>query len=185
MDSRTQGAGVMEGEAVPVVAEWALWGARYGDGPGYRLLEFSEGAIPRDVFVEVILRRFLTDAVDQPQVIIGGFSPGANGRYLGIAINDRDERAPDSAGRPAMLTSFYCVPFDQLAAGSVSYQAMYERFRDSPLPVAGQRPLQTSLAGAPQGLRPPRLALQAAAELLTGRPVCILGAEHVPLRERL
>jgi hypothetical protein len=84
-----------------------------------------------------------------------------------------------------VLTDCFLVPFDDIAAFSVSYRAMYKRFRETRLPPAGSRRIPVNLPV----LRPPELtrgrAMRAVELLLTNKPVCVLGADGVGIDQRL
>lgn len=175
----------MSDAMVPITAEWALWG-KQPDGTGYNLLESSDGTIAPAAFTEIIVQHFPAPLDDLPQVTVSGFTHGTT-RYVGIAVHDHSASAPpDAAGRPVVFTSCYCVPFSQLTAGAVSYQAMYERFLGFPLPITSRSPIRTELRGAEPASPPAnQLALRVAALLLIDKRVCVSGASDVPLDERL
>jgi hypothetical protein len=181
---------MMRETAVPVTAEWALWGKESHDFE-YRLLAWSDGAVSRDNFQEAITRYSPGTLEDLPQATFSWFSDRDRSsyhrpNYLGLTIHDRPEPGQrDAIGRPVVRTRYYCVPFDQLATGAVSYQAMYEGLGSIELPIESRAPIRAELAVAwpvPPADSP---AIRAAALLLTGRPVCILGAEQVRLGDRL
>ena len=171
----------MNDEVVPVTAEWALWG-KQPVGREDELLGHSDGAITRAAFSGLIQRYFVGPRGDLPQVTVGGFGQDSDASYVGIGIHSRAKpERYDAVGREVILTSIYCLPFSQLAAGPVSYQTMYERFREFRLPIADRSPIQTELAEAQPGAPANELAVRVAALLLTGRAVCISGTEDVPL----
>jgi hypothetical protein len=148
-------------------------------------LSCSDGAISPHDFEAVIERYLILGVLDDlPQVSIAGFSSQDKRPYLAIAIHT-GFTYPDFAGRGIMLTSCYFVPFSQLAAGTVSYRAMYERFRDIQLPEADRSPIQTELFTEHPVPSDETMAVRVAALLLTGRRVRIAGANSVPLGERL
>jgi hypothetical protein len=195
--------------AVAVSAEWARWGST-ADGVR-RMLDCSRGAIGADRY-EQVLNRYLAGTPESlPQVIIGWLrydvSPGsadAGERHV-LALVIHDEVSPDdsataerlgaavpsgfdSAGRPAPLTRCYFVPFEDLAAGLVSYAELYGTLGAIRLPCERGRLIPADLAG---GLPLPdtplylAAAAQAAALLLTGRPVCIEGSRDLTVADRL
>jgi hypothetical protein len=91
----------------------------------------------------------------------------------------------DDDHRPVVATTYFCTPYEPLAKAGVSYQAMYEALGPLSLPARGavlpvSLPLRTPTVSASD-----ELAIQAAALLLTGRQVCVLGAESTPLAMRL
>jgi hypothetical protein len=184
-------------------AEWAQWGKNPEDD-GFRLLCSSGGAITPDNFNQVITRY-------SPGTLDSGFLPQATFAwlpgdelgtdYVALAIHSRRAISDESAGmgdaaapgaplvrrnRQFVLTSYYCVPFADLAAGRVSYPALYETFRLVPLPVPEGKPATAWLAAAPgPGLQVTDQAMKVAALLLTDRPVCILGAGGLDIGTRL
>ena len=104
---------------------------------------------------------------------------------LDRAARRQPETDSPGGGREIMQISYFCVPFRELATGTVSYADLYEGLRGRQLPrerraliLAAARP-----AAAPDGRG--MLATRAAALLLTGKPVCIVGAGRVPADERL
>ena len=168
---------------VPVTAEWALWGKEAHDAK-YRVLECSAGPVSRENFAEA-LSRFSPGSLDKlPQVTIS-WLPG-QGSYLAIAFHDLPERGRyDAHGREIAPTRYFCVPFRQLAAGAVSYLAMFAGF-ERIMPQSGDRsPISTKLAARQPGAAPGMLAVRVAALLLTGRRVRVVGAEATDLGERL
>jgi hypothetical protein len=176
----------------PVDAQWALQGKTLGRD-GYRVLACSTGsrdALSLENFTEAIGRfsmgtpETLPNAL--PQVTISYLQPGPV-NHLALAIHrfasdahlDGQLAASDDDGRPVVATSYYCVRYDPVAARSVSYRDMYEAFARAPLrPVNGSM-LSVEMPAAPAAPDPDAispLAAQAAALLLTCRPVCVLGA---------
>ena len=85
------------------------------------------------------------------------------------------------------FTSYFCIPYQPLAEGSVGYQAMYKALDPIALPREDSRPLPITIAVSEPGVPAvDELALRAAALLLTGRPVCVLvGTEQTTVVERL
>lgn len=97
-------------------------------------------------------------------------------RPLAIAIQDRTN------------TRYFCVPYPIVADEPVTYSGLYEAFADVTLPSRADQPIAIEVAG----LRPDAVALDVddtvkatAALMLTGEPIAVVGAESVPLRERL
>jgi hypothetical protein len=174
---------------VPVTAEWARWGKAKGDA-GYRLLECSTGTLSREIFSDVLTHYSPGTLEDLPQATISCFS-GNQRSYLGLAIHHETGRAKyDVSGREIVPTSYFCVPFNDLAASAVSYSAMYHEFRHVRLPYPDQSPIKADLANADlansRSAGPvDKLAARVAALLLTNRPVCVLGADRTNFAERL
>jgi hypothetical protein len=186
--------------SVMVTAEWALWGKKAGD-IGYHQLDCSAGKISSENFDQVITRYSPGTPESLPQVTISWLSDKSQVNYLAIAIHDRvhpagrpsprpgaAEPAPfDAHGRETVRTSYYCVPFADVAEHGVSYQVMYDAFRAEPLPRDLREPVTVKLAAGPDSsaAAPAEFALRVAALLLAGKPVCMLGAGHLTVTERL
>jgi hypothetical protein len=176
---------------VTVTAEWALWGGK--SNAARRSLECSNGVVRSDNFRQLLTRYSPGTLMpsDLPQVTISWFEERKNGRrYVAVAIHHRPGHGDhDAARREAVLTSYFCVKFGELAAGHVSYMTMYEQFSKISLPVVPPDPIRTALpAHAPASVAEDadrRLAMRTAALLLTTEPVCVLGADQASLAERL
>jgi len=161
-----------------VTAQWALWGKEEPD-VGFHLLGWSEGTISPENFSQLLTRYSPGTLESLPQVTISWLR-GDQGRdgCVGIAIHE--------AGRPhAALTRYFCLPFGQLAAGGVSYQAMFAALRQIRLPGGPGQPVPADLDTEARPPHPGGPAMRAATLLLTGRPVCVLGADEAGLTERL
>ena len=190
----------MNSGTVPVTADWALWGKESHDA-GYRLLEYSDGPVPGDTFVEVLNRYSPGTLEDLPQVTVSWLRDHAQRNYVAIAIHDTEHGRYDAGGRQIVFTRYFCVRYEELAAGAVSYHSMYRELGKSRLGVnsrsrikaelprfsaAPAGPAPRALAAAPQpGTPASGLAIRVAALLLTGQPVCILGANRIALDMRL
>ena len=184
-------------DAISVEAEWALHGKRL-DRQGYRVLARSTGELSAQNFEEAISRFSPGTPGQLPQVTVSYLQdstrPGGS-YYLALTTHqyadqlyDDDEQLKyDDDGRRIMVSSYFCAPYQRLATGSVSYQAMYRALDRNPLPLENGPPLPITMA-VPGPSAPPvdDLALKAAVLLLTGRPVCVLvGAEQTSMDERL
>ena len=168
---------------VPVTAEWALWGKR-PEGQ-YDLVECSAGSLSRGVFA-TLLTRHPHGMINEVTVSCLPGVPGIEESYVAIAIHDRAHLVGSAVSRHVMLARYFCVPFAQLAAGTVTYQAMYEGFGEIRLPTNLRDPIRTELAGdPPEEATPDEFSMRTAALLLTLRPVCILGAEKVDVYSKL
>lgn len=168
---------------VPVRAEWAL----HGFAPkqqDYRLLGSSHGRLSESNFMDVIARYSPGSLTELPQVSISWISDRPSGDFVGLSIHD-EQGIRDYLGRQAVKVRFFCVPFPELAAGSVSYLAMYEQFRSIELPISGHELIETDPASTEPTGDVGDLAIRTAALLLTGKPVCVLGADHVDFVGRL
>lgn len=119
--------------------------------------------------------------------------------HLGVAFHETADGAPgsgrglrlarfDEYGRDIMHVRYFCIPYADLAARAVSYQQLYDTFRDHAMP-AGHAPVTASLVGcrAAGGEQPAEvmLARETAAQLFTGQPVNILGAGAESLEQRI
>jgi hypothetical protein len=176
---------VMNDTTVTVTAEWALWGKETGDA-GYHLLDCSDGPVSRENFDEVLTRYSPGTLVELPQATISWLSDKEQPSYLAIAIHDAADRVQyDVSGREIVLTRYFCVPFNELAAGAVSYRAMYEKFHRTELPIANRHRIKAKLAMAEPSGKADAFATRVAALLLTSKPVCILAADRVAVDERL
>jgi F-box protein 11 len=169
---------------VPVKAEWALWGKAPEEVP-FRLLRYSNGTVSPDNLGEVLARFSPGTPVIAPQVTVGWLSGQGQRNYVAIAIHGTPERGTHDSGPEMEFVSYFCVPYEQMAAGTVCYQAMYEGFREIRVPADDGAPVAAELAA----WRPPAtadaLAMRVAALLLTGEPICVYGAEQVPVLTRL
>jgi hypothetical protein len=179
----------MTGVVTVTGVQWALHGKAGGPAES-RVLACSTGDLAMVNFADAI-SRFQLGAVEAlPQVSVSYLRPaGAGGNYLALAVHKaagEGQAALDEDGRPISYTHYFCVPYAPLAAAGITYQAMYEALGDLRLPPANGPGLQVSFAGVPY---PPTVidpvAMRVAAMLLTGRSVCVLRAQSVPLAGRL
>jgi hypothetical protein len=185
-----------DGRTVTVDAQWAL----HGQGPGregYRVLACSAGELSARNFADAIGRFSPGTSGELPQVSVSYVQTAGltGGSYLALALHrhpdelrgdgDRQSRYDDS-GRGIAYTSYFCLPYQPLATDAVSYQAMYRALDPIRLPQRDGPPIAVTLAA--NALLTPAvddLALQAAALLLTARPVCVVGARDTTAAERL
>lgn len=180
MDKATMGS-----PTVPVTAEWALWGKTSTDR-GYRLLNCSVGSFGPDAFSEVITRYSPGTLEMLPQVTVSWSAPPDERNYVAIAIHEKEEQGIyDADGREIVFTRYFCAPYEDLAVGEVSYLSLYDTFSKFTLRVQDRAPIKTDLTPTPQIAPPDYQALRVAALLLTCKPVCIVGADGIDLRERL
>ena len=176
-------------DSFPVSAQWALQGKTLGRD-GYRVLASSAGSLSMENFTDAIGRfsmgtpEKLSNAL--PQMTIS-FLKSGEVNHLALAIHrlasetypDGQLTASDDDGRAVVATSYYCVRYDPLAERSVSYQSMYEAFSAAPLRPENGPVLPVKLPTAPTAPDSGAinsLVIRAAALLVTGRPVCVLGA---------
>jgi len=179
----------MTGVVTVVDVQWALYG-KGARASGDRVIACSAGDLAMVNFADAISRFQLGALHSLPQVSVSyAQSVKSGSSYLALAIHKQAEQgqaALDEGGRPVTYTHYFCLPYGPLAAGGVTYQAMHEALRDLRLPAASGATLRVPVAGRPW---PPPvtdlLALRVAALLLTGRSVCVLRAQHVPVAGRL
>jgi hypothetical protein len=186
----------MTNTTIPVSTQWALEG-KQPDGEGYRILACSTGDLERENFADALSRFQLGELSALPQVSVSyarrGTQPGLS--YVAFAIHwyatDEDCYADgvtqrDNQGRPVAYTSYFCLPYRRLAEAAIGYRAMYEALRAVKLTVA-DGPLKEVPIVMPTSRTPAAddLAVRVAPLLLTGRPVCVLGAEGTSMLERL
>jgi hypothetical protein len=186
----------MTSRTIPVVAQWALEG-KQPDGEDYRILACSTGDLSRRHFADALGRFQLGELNTLPQVSVSyarlATPPGSS--YVALAIHwyaTEDQRHADGVserdnqGRPTAYTSYFCLPYQRLAGAAIGYRAMHEALHSVTLSVADGPPIQVPIA-MPTSRTPAAndLAVRVAPLLLTGRPVCVLGAEGTSLPERL
>jgi hypothetical protein len=186
----------MTDKTIPVDVEWALQGKTLGRA-GFQVLACSNGHLSQEDFSELIGRFSPGTLANLPQVSVSYLTSGiGRGRvhYLGMAIHkwaadvhtiggELPERDDDN--RPVVVTRYFCVPYQPLADAALSHWALYEMFDDLLLSTTGGPLLRVNF---PARSEPPvidALAMQSAGRLLTGRPVCVLGAESATMAERL
>ncbi|NAS23858.1 hypothetical protein GT755_19435 [Herbidospora sp. NEAU-GS84] len=172
---------------VTVDYEWALEGKPPGSYNDYEVLSHSDG-LSLGIFDE-IRSRYATGATgDQPQVTIAFAATRQPDEgisyYVVLALQNEWSGHRDGTNRKIYRTRWYYIPYDRLAGQRISYEALYDAFKD----LADTRPPTVAVrAHAPL---PPDDGLygdatSAAALLMTGKHVCVLGADGVPMIERL
>ena len=176
----------MTGSAVSSAVEWARWGMDPDTRGGYHVLACSKGRFSRDNFKE-ILDRFNPGTIDElPQVTVSYVRAGDGSRFLGMAIHEAEVSWAGRLGRDATATRYFCVPYPEAAAAAVPYVAMYEAFRDIRLAEDDRLVRTVELAGAAAEVPADgERALPVVGLLLTGNPVCIVGAEGTEVADRL
>jgi hypothetical protein len=184
---------------VELTAQWAVWGVDADDST-YRVLASSSGELTAWDF-ENLEGRYGIGTPDQlPQYTVF-WVPDAEGGacYVGIAIREyasyssHDVRARyDVSGREIVYSRLFCVRYLDLAKEGVSFAELLGAAEQLPPGgEAGSAPLRVRQVRPSVPLREPPdaatpgLAEVVAALLLTGRPVCVLGADEVPVAERL
>ncbi|SFK68732.1 hypothetical protein SAMN05216275_13233 [Streptosporangium canum] len=166
--------------------EWALEGKRPGAHDDYELLDWSDDRLGPEVFEEIRSRHATGLSADLPQVTIAVAATREReqvSRHIVLAVQEWSGHR-DATNRKIVYTRWFYVPYQKLAAHRVSYEALYRAL--AALPVTPSRPLAVSVPEFdPTPLVPGPDARCAAALLLTGRPVCVVGADRVPMIERL
>jgi hypothetical protein len=174
--------------SVSVPTEWALYGKNPGDYEGYRVLECSQGPVSLASFREAIGRYDLGTPEELPQVAISRLSlAGQPGRhYLALAVAEYREGLRDATGRAIAFTRYFCVPYEDLAAEGIGYLALFQAFQGVGLPHQDRAPLLAQVPALPlPALSAGSLAVPVAAQLVTGRNVCVLGGAQLSLVDRL
>ena len=172
---------------VPITAEWALFGIK--PGGTYGLIKCSVGTFSQDDFNKAFTHYFPGILGELPKKIISWFpgTPNSNeNSFLGIAIRDRPGIVTPATSHNDIQIKFFYVPFKELAAGTVTYEAMYEGFSKIRLPTAGRAPVTAEFAiNRPARKDFDTFTMRTAALLLTTYRVCILGAEQVDIHDKL
>jgi hypothetical protein len=187
-----------EGSSQPVIAaEWALWGKEAHE-TGAHVLRCSSGPLRAKDFAEIITRYSPGDLDVLPQYTIS-WIPDARREpeYVALGIHEFAPADParsdgrirrDAAGRAIVFVRLFCVRYADLAEVSASYQDLFQAAGQVPLPRdgAGRVALTLPAKQAPILRGPARLlAERVALLLLTGRPVCVVGADDVSVAQRL
>ncbi|MFF0312668.1 hypothetical protein ACFYSC_35035 [Streptosporangium sp. NPDC004379] len=166
--------------------EWALEGKRPGAHNDYELLSWSDDRLGPEVFEEIRNRYATGLSADLPQLTIAVAATRERervSRHVVLAVQEWSGHR-DATNRKIAYTRWFYVPYEELAAHRVSYEALYRAL--ARLPVTPYAPLVVRVPEAdPAAFDPGPDARCAAALLLTGRPVCVVGAERVPMAERL
>jgi hypothetical protein len=182
---------MVTGDPMEIDAQWALYGKK-ANSEAYHILSCSTGALSRANFEDALSRFQLGELSTLPQVSVSyarlANQPGEG--YLSLAIDEfaahGRRTARDRKGRQITYTSFFCLPYRPLAERAIGYVSGYEALRGMTLPETDGPPLRVALAAPTvRMLAIDPLAMRVAALLLTGRPVCVLGAEVTSTDERL
>ena len=188
-----------------IAAEWALWGKEAYE-TGYHVLRCSRGALREKDFSEAVTRYSPGELDGLPHYTVS-WIPGANREpeYIALGVHELASADPnqadgrsrmDAVGREIVFVRLFCLRYADLAEHAVTYRDQALGYQDLIQAVAGiQLP-----AGATESARVilptepspiikqgliRKQAEQVAALLLTGRQVCLLGADDVPVAERL
>jgi hypothetical protein len=186
---------LMKKDSAPLTVEWARWGKTPQDDE-YRVLAWSGGSVGHASFTEALTRYSpgTLEKVVLPQVTIG-WLPFRQSNYLAVGIHGvPDLGAGDLRKREVVFTNCFSMPYTQLAKGKVGYEPLVNKLKSVQVPPSGQEALDLSIEPGPDlVISLPRLpssafdatAMRAAALLLTGDPVCIVGADHISFDERI
>jgi ribosomal protein L34 len=182
--------------AIPFSAQWALKG-KQPDGEDYRVLACSNGDLTRANFADALSRFQLGELSTLPQVSVSyarhGTDPSVS--YVALAIHwyvaegqryANGVSQQDNQGRPTTYTNYFCLPYHRLANAAIGYLDMYEALSAVTLTAADGPPIDVPIA-VPATRTPSAddLAVRVAPLLLTGQPVCVVGAESTTMLERL
>ncbi|MGH3247488.1 MAG: hypothetical protein ACRDOI_14945, partial [Trebonia sp.] len=198
-------AGPAAGPSRGILAEWALWG-KEGDETSYHVLRCSGGGLREKDFSEVITRYSPGELEGLPQYTVS-WIPGVNREpeYIALGLHELAPADPrqaagrsrkDAAGRDIVFVRLFCVRYTELAEHVLAYQDQVIGYLDLMKAVAGiQLPagrteqVRITLPDDPSSIFGRgtfrKQAEQVAAMLLTGRQVCVLGADDVKVAERL
>jgi len=180
-----------------VRAQWALHG-KVLDDEGYRVIACSNGDLSRANFADALGRFTLGQLASLPQASVSYLQPATRspgGGYLALAIHwfaASGQRYADGVGqvdnqgRVTTFTSYFCAPYASLAPPGTTYLDMYRAFSAVTLPARDGPPQEVSITPATRQIPSiDALAMRVAPLLLTGAPVCVLGADETSLDERL
>ncbi|WP_182883065.1 hypothetical protein [Microbispora sp. H10949] len=176
----------MNGDGAPRIGfEWALEGKEHGSYDEYGLLQWSNERLA-GVFDELRARYAAGTPSELPQVTIAPAATKDNDEVshnVVLAIHTWSDHR-DFAGRKVAYTRWFYVPYHQLQGHPVSYRALYAAL--GALPPAPEPPLTVAVPALdPRDVMPGADALAAAALLASGQQVCLVGADGVPMAERL
>ncbi|MEV0380506.1 hypothetical protein [Nonomuraea sp. NPDC050643] len=174
-----------------LTAHWAILGKTPESLDDYGVIGCSSGAITSAEF-GMWLKAFTSGTMEPkalPRVATSYFAVGPDKEpWLGLSLQTEPE-SQDGFQRPYAMTYYACVRWADIASEStrLSYRALYEALTkadfsggDAPFLLSPSAYDERHLAGAVNGT-----ARRAAALLLTGRPVCVVRAGHLPLDRRL
>ncbi|GAA4213312.1 hypothetical protein [Microbispora amethystogenes] len=167
--------------------EWALEGKEHGSYDEYGLLRWSAERLAH-VFDKLRARYAAGTPSELPQVTIvpAGLEDkdtGEQSHNVVLAIHTWSDNR-DFTGRKVAYTRWFFVPYHQLQDHPVSYQALYAAF--DALPPTPEPPLTVAVPALdPRAVMPGPDALAAAALLASGQQVCLVGADGVPMAQRL
>jgi hypothetical protein len=187
-------------DLVTVRAGWALWGKEPGTRQDYSVLACSAEPFSRTDFAAIITR-FAAGSPDAsatgpaalPWVTVSWVGVDDD-PHLGISITG-DSGQVDGVGRPITQTSYFCVPYAQLARTPVSYCDLYDTIAGQAAQIPLLRPdgpmIQLTMPAMSQNRladavrRTGEQTVTATAAMLLSGPVSVVQAESTSLRDRL
>lgn len=167
-----------------VTAQWALWGKAPGSAEDYQVLKTSHGAVSQHDFAKTI-SRFGTGTDQRLPQLTMSWMYAAETLHLGIAIQEWSGDG-DHTRRGIARTRYFAVPYDQVTDRPVSYEGLHNAFGRRFPPIAD--PLKVPVAtlnGVDIAGALTNTTMEAAALLLTGRPLCFLGGQNLDLQARV
>jgi hypothetical protein len=187
-------------QTVELPAQWALWGADAADS-SYRVLASGGGDLTSREF-EDIVARYAIGTPDRLPQYTAFWVPNTEGSpwFVGIAIHEHASYAPhdershyDTSGREISYSRLFCVPYADLARHRVTLTELLTAVERQPSQEHHADPVTLRVTPGDSPLSPPPrpddaqpdLAEVVAAMLLTGRRVCVVGADELPATDRL
>lgn len=177
-------------------AGWALWSKKPGSRDDYSVLACSSAPFTRADFTTIITR-FSAGTPDSrssgpgalPWVTLSWV--GTDDRLqLGIAVTDATGQV-DGVGRPITQTSYFCVPYADIAESQTGYSALYRAVSGITLPRRDGEMISLSVPQPPVADPVEAVArfgerqVATAAALLLQGPVSVVQAEGATLEDRL
>lgn len=177
-------------------AGWALWSKKPGSRDDYSVLACSFAPFTRADFTTIITR-FSAGTPDTrssgpgalPWVTLSWV--GTDDRLqLGIAVTDGTGQV-DGVGRPITQTSYFCVPYADIAETRLGYSALYRAVSGITLPPRDGEMISLPVPQPPVADPVEAVArfgerqVATAAALLLQGPVSVVQAEGATLEERL
>ncbi len=188
-----------------IAAEWALWGKEANE-TSYHVLRCSKEGLREKDFSEIITRYSPGELDSLPQYTVS-WIPGADREpeYIALGVHELAPPDPrqaggrshrDAAGRPIVFVRLFCLRYAQLAELVLTYQDQALGYRDLieavsglQLPAGRTELVRVTLPDEPSPIirrgTIRKQAEQVATMLLTGRQICVLGADDIKLAERL
>jgi hypothetical protein len=168
-----------------ISVQWA-WRGKEPNDSGYRILSCSMGDFNAKNFEDILDRFSLGTVADPSQVAVSYVLSGDARRHLGMAIYEPTAAGADPFGRDVTFIRYFCVPYEDVAPDGVCYVDMYGTLKNRMLPQANEPPLSVEFSRGDPGIPGDAArASQVTELLLTGNPVCIVGAGDTTMGQRL